>query len=114
MDAVLRDGTTIVPGDKVMVLSPPRRMWGGRVREDTKAEPIKVSGTVMSVTFERDFETNELNWHADVAIKVPIMDPDSGDARLRVYDTSLTVKPEQFVCVLKHMEETEAFLCGKS
>lgn len=68
----------ITPGDKIVVETSPRRMWGGKVRIDRKAPAIKVDAEVLSVTFERNLDTGEIMWRGEAVVTLPVPGRETG------------------------------------
>ena len=88
MQAIINTGREIMPGDHVVVQTNPVRMWGARIRTDPAGHKVDVDGTVMSLTFEKDQQTNELVWYGEAYVRIPI------DGTESVYDTFVKITKE--------------------
>lgn len=91
MQALLKNGRAIFPGDKVTVCTNAVRMWGSRVRTDTSHPLIAVDGTVISLTFERDPDTDSIIWSGGAYVQIPI------DGAEGMYDTIVQITVENCI-----------------
>ena len=69
--AFCADKRTVVPGDKVIVTTEGLRMWGTQVRS-APWMTVEAEGTVMQISFEKNYNTGTMEWHGEAWVKLPI------------------------------------------
>ena len=79
--AFCTNNQTIVPGDKVIVRTEALRLWGGQMRAVPNSV-VETFGTVMQISFEKNFETGGMMWHGEAFVSIPIEGSDTHHDRL--------------------------------
>lgn len=69
--AFCADKRTVVPGDKVIVTTEGLRMWGTQVRS-APGMTVEAEGTVMQISFEKNYDTGTIEWHGEAWVTLPI------------------------------------------
>lgn len=69
--AFCADKRTVVPGDKVLVTTEGLRMWGTQVRS-APGMTVEAEGTVMQISFEKNYDTGTMEWHGEAWVNLPI------------------------------------------
>ena len=79
--AFCNDKRTIVPGDKVIVTTEGLRMWGNQMRV-APGMTVEAEGTVMQISFEKNYDTDAIEWHGEAWVNIPIQGSDKSHDRL--------------------------------